>query len=207
MKGNYKNWMPDSAVRTTKVSAFFALAFSVIFMILSAVNKMLNGEFIPVLLVLSAIFLVLGLGLVVLHKRFCYLRDEFNFANPDSVAWDIISFVADKVKMEEENLTMLDVGCGSGALSIKVGLNNPHSKVEGVDIWPAAYKDFSKKLCYKNAEAEGTKNVRFTEGDAKKLKYKDDSFDVVVSNYVYHNIMVYPDSRKKRQEFIQVHMR
>ncbi len=202
MKGSYKNWMPDNTVRMTKVAAFFSLVFSMIFLVLSGVNKILNGEFIPVLLVLSVIFLIVGFAVIVLHKRFVYLREKFDFEDADSVAWRIINFVADKVKMQDENLKILDVGCGSGALSVKVALNNPNSKVEGIDIWPLSYKDFSKRLCYKNAESDGAKNARFTEGDAKSLKYKDESFDVVISNYVYHNIMVYPDSKKKRQEII-----
>lgn len=41
-----------------------------------------------------------------------------------------------------------------------------------------------------NAESEGAAaQCRFQHGDANKLDFPDKSFDAVVSNYVYHNIM------------------
>ena len=41
-----------------------------------------------------------------------------------------------------------------------------------------------------NAESEGVAaRCRFQHGDANKLDFPDKSFDAVVSNYVYHNIM------------------
>ena len=42
----------------------------------------------------------------------------------------------------------------------------------------------------KNAASEGVAaRCRFQQGDANKLDFPDESFDAVVSNYVYHNIM------------------
>lgn len=58
----------------------------------------------------------------------------------------------------------------------------------GVDRWGKEYSDFSNMLCCKNAEAEGVKNIEFMKGDACKLDFKDESFDAVTSNYVYHNV-------------------
>lgn len=41
-----------------------------------------------------------------------------------------------------------------------------------------------------NAESEGVGfRCAFRHGDANKLDFPDESFDAVVSNYVYHNIM------------------
>ena len=41
----------------------------------------------------------------------------------------------------------------------------------------------------KNAESEGVAaRCRFQHGDANRLDFPDESFDAVVSNYVYHNI-------------------
>lgn len=59
----------------------------------------------------------------------------------------------------------------------------------GCDIWSGSYKTvFSKEHCEGNAKAEGVSNVRFEEGNAAKLPFPDESFDAVMSNYVYHNI-------------------
>ena len=44
-------------------------------------------------------------------------------------------------------------------------------------------------MCEKNAESEGVAaRCRFQHGDANRLDFPDESFDAVVSNYVYHNI-------------------
>ena len=48
---------------------------------------------------------------------------------------------------------------------------------------------YNKPLCEANAKAEGVSNVEFRQGNALKLDFPDESFDAVVSNYVYHNIL------------------
>ena len=84
---------------------------------------------------------------------------------------------------------ILEVGCGSGALTIRSALTWPKAKVIGVDHWGAVY-NYSKALCEKNAASEGVgKQCGFVHGDANKLDFPDGSFDAVISNYVYHNIM------------------
>ena len=84
---------------------------------------------------------------------------------------------------------LLEVGCGSGALTIRSALTWPKAKVIGVDHWGAVY-NYSKALCEKNAAREGVASrCVFQHGDAKQLDFPDESFDVVISNYVYHNVM------------------
>ena len=82
----------------------------------------------------------------------------------------------------------LDVGCGSGALTIACAKRNPGASFVGLDRWGKEYASFSKALCERNAEAEGVSNVSFTKGDANALAFPDECFDAVTSNYVYHNI-------------------
>ena len=44
-------------------------------------------------------------------------------------------------------------------------------------------------MCERNAAGEGVAaRCRFQHGDANHLNFPDESFDAVVSNYVYHNI-------------------
>ena len=88
----------------------------------------------------------------------------------------------------------LDVGCGSGALTIACAKRNPKSEFIGIDRWGKEYASYNKPLCENNAKAEGVTNVKFTQGNAVKLDFADESFDAVVSNYVYHNI---PGDRQK----------
>ena len=84
---------------------------------------------------------------------------------------------------------ILEVGCGSGALIIRAALPWSKAKVIGIDYWGAVYT-YSKALCEKNAVSEGVASrCVFQHGDAKQLDFPDESFDVVISNYVYHNVM------------------
>lgn len=117
------------------------------------------------------------------HKAFSYDGDL-------QLARKIVEGTADYVKIPDGG-TCLDVGCGSGALSIAVAKRNPNGKVIGVDRWGKEYDKFSKKLCERNAEAEGVTNVTFRPGDAMALPFPDETFDAVTSNYVYHNIFLH----------------
>ena len=85
--------------------------------------------------------------------------------------------------------SLLEVGCGAGALAVRAALTWPEAKITGLDYWGAMY-NYSKALCEKNAASEGVgKQCGFVHGDANKLDFPDGSFDAVISNYVYHNIM------------------
>lgn len=81
----------------------------------------------------------------------------------------------------------MDVGCGSGALTIACAKRNSQGRMVGVDRWGKDYAEFSLPLCQSNAAAEGVRNTVFQKGDATRLPFPDESFDAVTSNYVYHN--------------------
>ena len=98
---------------------------------------------------------------------------------------------------------LLEVGCGSGALSIRAALTWPEAEVTGIDYWGAAY-GYGQAMCEKNAQSEGAAaRCRFQHGDANKLDFPDGSFDAVISNYVYHNIMG-ADKRALLRETLRV---
>ena len=63
------------------------------------------------------------------------------------------------------------------------------AQITGMDYWGVAY-GYGQAMCEKNAESEGVGfRCAFRHGDANKLDFPDESFDAVVSNYVYHNVM------------------
>ena len=84
----------------------------------------------------------------------------------------------------------IDVGCGSGALTIACAKRNPQGRFIGIDRWGKEYASYNKPLCEANARAEGVSNTEFRQGNAIRLDCPGESFDAVTSNYVYHNISV-----------------
>ena len=152
------------------------------------------------LLLSGTLKVVLSIVLGVIAAVFCGLTvwavgmyRAFDYNGKRQMARQIIEGTAAYVKLPEGG-KVLDVGCGSGALGIAVGKRNPRAEIVGIDRWGKEYASFSKSLCESNARAEGVSRITFQQGDATRLDFPDETFDAVVSNYVYHNI---PGDRQK----------
>ena len=129
----------------------------------------------------TLVLLFFAIWMLILHRTFDYNGKR-------KLSKTIIDGTAAYVTLPEGGVG-LDVGCGSGALTIACAKRNPNAEMVGCDIWSGAYKaEFSKKRCEDNAAAEGVRNTYFQEGNAIKLPFEDETFDAVTSNYVYHNI-------------------
>ena len=137
--------------------------------------------------VLGILFAIIVAGLLAVLVWITWIRRQYAFDGGrimERVHQSILSHMDYDGKG-----TLLDVGCGSGALSIRAALTWQETKVIGIDYWAAVY-NYSQALCEKNAASEGAGNrCTFCLGDANKLDFPDESFDAVVSNYVYHNII------------------
>ena len=197
MKPDYKNWVPKSMVYGLAggtVIAFLA------FMLLGATEAVFRGT--P-RLVCGIIFGIGTLVLLFFTVWMSALHRTFDYNGKRKLSKTIIDSTAKYVTIPDGG-TGLDVGCGSGALTIAAAKRNPKATMVGCDIWSGAYKAvFTKKRCEDNAKAEGVTNVRFEEGNAIRLPFKDESFDAVTSNYVYHNISGH-DKQKLLLETLRV---
>ena len=92
---------------------------------------------------------------------------------------------------------LLDVGCGAGALTIRCAKYFPLPQCTGIDYWGIKW-DYSQRMCQHNAEAELVADrCTFQHGDANCLDLEDDTFDAVVSNFVYHEVN---DGRSKEEQ-------
>lgn len=91
---------------------------------------------------------------------------------------------------------VLDVGCGRGLLAIGAAKRLKNGKVIGIDVWnPYDLSGNSPDAAKANVKLEGVADkVRIENGDAQKLVYPDNHYDVVVSSLVLHNIPE-PDAR------------
>ena len=137
--------------------------------------------------VLGILFAVITIALVALLVWITWIRRQYAFGG-GGIMEQVHRVVLSHLDYDGDG-KILEVGCGSGALAIRAALTWPKAKVIGVDYWGAVY-NYSKALCEKNATSEGVaSHCVFQHGDAKQLDFPDESFDVVISNYVYHNVM------------------
>jgi precorrin-6B methylase 2 len=100
--------------------------------------------------------------------------------------------------------SVLDIGCGSGALSIKLAKKFPEAKITGIDYWVKKW-DYNENQCRKNAVLEGVSDrINFSKGDASQLPFENESFDIVVSNFTFHEVKSVKDKRDVIKEALRV---
>jgi len=181
MKPDYKNWIPKGMLFSLIAGTVLSLALLLVF---GVFGLGVSGK---LRVVLGVVF---GIAFVVCAKysEWCvYAYRSFSYDGERKLSKQIIEGTAEHITLPEGGVG-LDVGCGSGALTIACAKRNPQGKMVGIDRWGKEYASFSLSLCEKNAATEGVKNASFRRGSAVKLDFPDESFDAVTSNYVYHNI-------------------
>jgi SAM-dependent methyltransferase len=175
---DYGNWVPSKM--------FYFLGLMVIASVLLVV-------FIPIM-VLKLIFLVAfaicGTAFAYYYKSYCV----FSYRG-GGLSGKILDMVLSYLHWDGKG-KFLDVGCGSGALVIKVAKKYPEAIIIGVDLWGMEW-DYNKEQCQKNAVLEGVPDrIEFLKGTASKLPFEDESFDAVVSNFTFHEVQ---DTKNKRE--------
>ena len=179
MSANYKNWVPNGMIAALTAGTAVLGAGAAALMCTGMNNKMKKA------LAGTAGAGALACGAMTAWS--VYAQGKFSYNGKRRLSKEIVEGTAKYITLPEGGIG-LDVGCGSGALTIACAKRNPQGSMVGIDRWGKEYASFSKKVCEQNAEAEGVRNVRFEKGDATKLAFPDETFDAVTSNYVYHNI-------------------
>jgi len=87
------------------------------------------------------------------------------------------------MKESKPHLTLLDVGAGSGTISVSFAKLIPDGHVTGVDLNPNILPRARAV-----AEMAGVKNIEFQQGNVYKLPFADETFDVTFCHQVLIHI-------------------
>ena len=99
---------------------------------------------------------------------------------------------------------ILDIGCGNASLTIKLAQKYPNSNLYGIDYWGGMW-GYSKKNCIDNAKSENVdKQIVFKQASASSLPFDADTFDLAVSNFVFHEVKDTKDKKELIKEALRV---
>ena len=98
----------------------------------------------------------------------------------------------------------LDIGCGNGALTVKLAQKHGKAEVVGIDYWGKKW-EYSMNVCERNAVVEGVRDrVTFQKCSAASLPFEDGYFDAAVSNFVFHEVGGVSDKRDVIREALRI---
>ena len=150
----------------------------------------------------SYYFSILALILIFISFYFAYSRYLFSPVGKDIQSQVLDLIVANLIWSGEGRV--IDIGCGSGALAISLAKKYENAHIIGIDYWGKQW-EYSQTLCEKNAELEKvSQRIEFKKASAVDLPFDDESFDVVLSNLVFHNIGSVKDKTELIKEALRV---
>lgn len=199
-EANYGNWVPANMMRLLwSVTAVLAIAAG---LLVALVKPVIIG-------VVLGVAALAALGMSIYMQR---CRNEFDF-NRGGMMGKVHQFLVDRfpwrracanLGLTDGEGTILDIGCGAAALTVRCAKAFPRACLVGMDYWGAEWS-YAKEQCERNAKIEGiAERVSFQKGDAAKLDFPDEAFDGAVSNFVFHEVRSQPDKRKVVLEALRV---
>jgi len=190
VKTNYGNWVPAAVMKMCfAVTAVLLVAAVLVFAVF--------GNYIVTIIV--GILFLAALAYTLYMWR---CRNIFDFEK-GGLMGKIHEYLVEHLKWNGQG-TLLDIGCGAGALTIRCAKKFTKAQLVGMDFWGTAWS-YAKVQCEQNAKIEQVDHrIHFQKGDASKLDFEDESFDAAVSNFVCHEVRTQPDKRKVVREALRV---
>ena len=86
--------------------------------------------------------------------------------------------------------TVLDIGCGRGAVAIAAALKFPHAQVTGIDLWRSVDQSGNDpSATTANAQANGVQDrLTLLTADMTDLPLPDAAYDLVTASLSIHNV-------------------
>ena len=189
-QANYGNWVPEKALYLLFGGAAILLVVAV------GVQIVFGKPVITGLLgVAGVLVLIEAISMYVCHETFAFGKGNMMAG--------VHQHLVDHLEWDGEG-TLLDIGCGAAALTVRCAKAFPNSQITAMDYWGVEW-NYAKEQCEKNARLEGVENrITFQKGDAAKLEFEDGTFDAAVSNFVFHEVRTAKDKRKVVKEALRV---
>jgi len=101
---------------------------------------------------------------------------------------------------------VLDVGCGHGLMLVGAAKRLSMGKAIGIDLWHSEDQaDNRPDVPLSNAQLEGVADrVAVQTADMRHLPFADESFDVVLSHWVVHNLHAAEERSQALAEMVRV---
>lgn len=188
-QANYGNWVPEKLLWALWSLTHLAA-------VLLGMNLLLWKS-----RALTVLFAV-GLAAAFFYAGFMsLLHHAFSF-HGGGVMGKMHAYLLNRLPWDGEG-KILDIGCGSGALTIRAKKKFSQAQAVGLDYWGVTW-DYAREQCENNARVENLDGIRFVKGDAAALCYEDGFFDAAVSNFVFHEVRTVSDKRSLVKEALRV---
>lgn len=189
-KTNYGNWVPEKML-------YLLLTGTVVFLAAAVIFGAVTGWKVAAVIcgILGGIMLLYGIYMYRCHELFAFGKGNMMAKVHENLVQHLDWNGEGK---------LLDIGCGAGALTVRCGKKFPKAELTGMDYWGAEWS-YAKEQCEQNVKAEGLNNrIHFEKGDAVHLDFDTESFDAVVSNFVFHEVHSAKDKRDVVREALRV---
>ncbi|MFA6763646.1 MAG: class I SAM-dependent methyltransferase [Sphaerochaetaceae bacterium] len=176
MKPLYGNWISNRMLKTLMFLIILTGGIETILLISQSRWTMLN-------LILALVLIVFLVCLIYFYRA----RWWFD-VNGGNIQNKILDLLISHIEWDGNGVA-LDIGCGSGALTIEIAKRYPAANIIGIDNWGKKW-DYTKRQCEANAQAEGViGRTTFQQASDSKLPFPDETFDLVVSNLTFHEVI------------------
>lgn len=181
-KPDYANWVTKKLLITLGIgSAFSIILFALSFLFKSSIA----------IIIVRIILLLVAVSISFMFFYMLHAQKLLSY-NGGGVQRKILDIVLNNLEWDGEVL-LIDIGCGSGTMTIKAAKKYNNAQIIGMDYWGKGW-DYAKEQCETNAKLEGVSDhVIFQKGDAAHLDFPNDYFDAAISNFVFHEVKSEPD--------------